>query len=368
MKRALVLSLICVLGLGFSGLAASLTGFWDTDVTIDPTKASFADAIGLTSKLSVTYTVGDWAFTSLTTLSELGWTAQEFDVAGVLGAFTLDSTLKFDPTPPNPSFTSWNTVASVSIAGVSFSADFTLDSTGTSLDLIASGTAGDVTVTGTLTLGSGDGCDFDFNEVVIDLGFPFCCADVWASIAFDCYGFEYANFGTNGIVVPLLPYLTIDAEVDFTIQTKSFVLTPHLDFGDFACFDLGITFATSGGTFPNPLVIGDISISSISLTCDIGAVTFTGVTDYNGGLGPTGYKNYWEYYSIATKDDGCCGPFSFDLSIYFLDGGVALFDVGLIDANMSLQIASQFTFNMGLMIDVNAGAFTQWTVGFLVEW
>jgi len=366
MKRALVLSLICVLGLGFSSLAASLTGYWDTDVSIDPQQANFNAAISLDSVLSVTYTVGDWAFTSLTTLDETGWIGQEFDVAGVLGAFTIDSTLIFDPDVP--SFTSWETNAGVSIAGVSFGADFTLSDTGTKLVLSGDGVAGDVTVGVDVTLGDGVDCDFDFNEVVIDLGFPFCCADVWAEVAFNCSGFEYANFGTKGIVIPLLPYLTLDAEVDFTMQTKSFSLTPHLDFGDFACFDLDISFATSGGTYPTPLVIGDISISGISLTCDIGAVTFTGVTDYAGGLGPEGFENYWEYYSISTNDDACCGPFTFDLSIYFKDGGLKLFDVGLIDANMSLQVATQFTFNMGLMIDVNLGTFTQWTVGFLVEW
>jgi len=45
-----------------------------------------------------------------------------------------------------------------------------------------------------------------------------------------------------------------------------------------------------------------------------------------------------------------------------------LFDIALIDANMTLQVASQFTFNMGLMIDVDGGAFTQWTLGFEVTW
>jgi len=34
----------------------------------------------------------------------------------------------------------------------------------------------------------------------------------------------------------------------------------------------------------------------------------------------------------------------------------------------AVQIAAQFLFNMGLEIDVNAGAFTLWTVGFYVTW
>jgi hypothetical protein len=363
MKRALVLSLICVLGLGFSSLAASLTGYWDTDVTIDPQQTNFNDAIGLTSELSVTYTVGDWAFTSLTNLDETGWTGQEFDVAGVLGAFTLDSTLIFDPA--TPAFTSWETIAGVSIAGVSFSSDFTLDSSGTQIVLSGSGVAGDVTVGVDVTLGSGDGCDFDFNEVVINIGFPFCCADIAAEIAFDCSGFEYVEFSTGGIAVPNLPWLTIDAVLHFTMDEKTLTLSPNVDFGDFACIDLDIDIDYTGGDMED-LSINSFVISGLSLTCDIGAVTFTGVSSFDGGLGPN--EAYWEGYTIETSDDACCGPFSFDLSIWFLDGGTKLFDVGLIDANMELQVATQFTFNMGLQVNVESGSFTQWTVGFLVEW
>jgi len=362
MKRALVLSLICVLGLGFSSLAASLTGFWDTDVTIDPTQASFADAIGLTSEISVTYTVGDWAFTSLTTLKDTGWTGQEFDVAGVLGAFSIGSTLLFDPT--GPSFTSWNTDIGVSIAGVSFGADFTLKENDTTLILTAGGVAGDVTVDGTLTLGSGEGCDFDFSSVLIEVGFPFCCADISAAIAFDCSGFDYVEFKTLGIVVPAIPWLTLDATLTFYTDLKTLTISPNFDFGDFACFDIDIDVAA--GTGGGALSLGDLTIMGIGLTCDIGGVTFEGYSTWdteNLYLG-----KYWEYYMISTKDDGCCGPFSFDLGFYFLNPGSALFDLGLIDANMTLQVSTQFAFNMGLQVDVETNAFTQWTVGFMVEW
>ena len=57
MKRALVISLICVLGLAFSGLAATLSGSWDTDVTIDPQQTNFNDAISIDSILTVAYSV-----------------------------------------------------------------------------------------------------------------------------------------------------------------------------------------------------------------------------------------------------------------------------------------------------------------------
>ena len=105
----------------------------------------------------------------------------------------------------------------------------------------------------------------------------------------------------------------------------------------------------------------------IGFTCDIGAVTFEGYS-YLGEVLPASLSPYWEYYIISTNDDACCGPFAFDLGFYFLKGGAKLFDIALIDANMSLQVASQFSFNMGLEINVETGAFTLWTVGFEVTW
>jgi len=368
MKRALVLSLICVLGLGFSSLAASLTGSWDTDVTIDPTQTSFAAAIGLTSNITVNYKVGDWTFTSLTKLTDAGWIGQQFGTVGVLGAFSLGSTLIFDP--GNVAFSSWQTTASVSIAGVSFGANFLLGDDpatvavedGTMLTLSASGVAGDVSVGGVVTLGDGFDCDFDFSSVVINVGFPFCCADISAEIAFDCTGFNYVSFGTTGIAVPSIPWLSLDALVKFTVNEKTLTLTPNVDFGDIACFSLDLDIAAAPVT-NGPLTIGDITINGIGLTCTIGdTVTFTGYTDY------TGTSDYYEWYKISTANTACCGPFSFDLGFYFNQGGSALFDLGMIDANMTLQVATQFAFNMGLKVDVDAGAFTLWTVGFLVTW
>jgi len=363
MKRALVLSLICVLGLGFSSLAASLTGYWDTDVTIDPTQADFSAALTLDSELGVTYTVGDWAFTSITTIDDSGWVGQTFDAAGVLGAFTIGSTLEFDPSIP--SFTSWEVVAGVSIAGVSFGADFMLEPGVTYLTLTGSGVAGDVTVDVEVDLGSGLGCDFDFSGVTIDLGFPFCCADVYSELYLSCTGFQYVTFGVKDIAFPTVPWLSLDAEIMFTIDEKTLTLTPVFNPGDFACFTLDIDFAYDYDV-EGALEIGAFSITGIGLECEIGGVSFSGHSTWD----PENLflDTYWEYYRIATTDDACCGPFSFDLSIYFLEGGVRLFDVSLIDANMSLQVASQFAFTMGMTIDTEINAFTAWTIGFVITW
>jgi len=181
MKRALVLSLICVLGLAVTGFAATLNGYWDTDVSIDPQQTNFNDAISLTSELEVVYTVGDWTFTSDTTLSQYGWVWQDFYVSGVLGAFSIASELYFDPNVP--AFEYWQVNADVAIAGVSFGAEFDLWQNDADLWLTASGMAGDISIDVELVLGYWTACDFDFSWVIIEIGFPFCCADIAAEIA-----------------------------------------------------------------------------------------------------------------------------------------------------------------------------------------
>jgi hypothetical protein len=350
--------------LAFSGLAATLSGSWDTDVTIDPQQTNFNDAITLASVLTVAYTVGDWTFTSVTKLNQDGWTDQDFAVAGVLGAFSITSALDF--VPATPAFGSWKTTASVAIAGVSFGMTFELKGNDTFLTLTGSGVAGDVSVDVSVSFGDDDEeCDLDWTGVTIDLGFPFCCADIDLEVKFDCTGFLSATFTAGGIAIPNLPWVTIDAELVFTMTEKTLTLSPDFDFGAIACFDLYFSVDTTGN-----LTIGDISIDGIGISCDIGAVSFTGLSYWGTGTKPGALKNtiYWEVYTIETNDDACCGPFGFDLSFYFLNGGIRLFDVALIDANMTLQVAAQFLFNMGLEINVNTGAFSQWTIGFLVTW
>ncbi len=236
----------------------------------------------------------------------------------------------------------------------------------TTLELVGAGSAGNVDVSVDLMLGSGEGCDFNFAGIDIEVDFPFCCANVISKISFDCDGFNDVTFEVDGIALPALPWVTLDALLTFTVTEKTLVLTPNFDFGAVACFDIYITQLAEGN-----LTISDITISGIGLSCEIGGVEFTGISYWGTGTKPGLLKGtpYWEAYQIKTTDDGCCGPFNFDVTIYFLQNGLQLFDVAEIVANMSIQVATQFTFSTGISIDLTATpAFTNWTIGFLVEW
>jgi hypothetical protein len=122
--------------------------------------------VNLTSSIDLDYTIGDWVFGATSGFDRLGWSSMSFDVAGVLGAFTLTGVMNFEPrtvtkavwtyadglgatTFTTPIFPSWEGcwfgdetyveytygaafddlkfVASVSIAGVSIEALFFLN-------------------------------------------------------------------------------------------------------------------------------------------------------------------------------------------------------------------------------------------------
>jgi hypothetical protein len=354
MKKALVLSLAAVLGLGFASFAQTLSGSWDTSIIIDPA----VPTVTIESELVVTYAVSGWSFTSTTAVDGTGWTDQAFEVVGALGAFSIGSSLVFDPVLV--AFDSWEVTTGLSLAGVAIDGTFTLEPGVTTLVLEANGTAGSVNVGVDLTLGGVD-CSFDFSEVVITVDFPFCCAEISSEIAFNCEeGFDYVSFAVDGIALPGISWVTLDALLTFTVDLKTLTLTPAFDFGATACFDIYLSTPTE--------IFGNVTVDGIGLECEIGGVSFTGISYWGAGTKP-GILNgtgYWEAYQIATTDDGCCGPFNFEITIFFDHGG-ELFDVAELDAAFDIQISTQFTFGMSIEY-IMATGFNSWSLDFLVEW
>ena len=409
MKRALVFSLILAGGLGFAGFAQTLSGSWDTDVILDLTATNWADGITINTEILVDYVVGDWTFSSETDILNGVWSNQDFDFAGVLGAFTIGGDIEF--LPASVAFQRMDVDASVSIAGVTFGAAFHLWPDNVYLELSGSGVAGDVSIDVTVGFGDnlyliadpGDGCDLDFSYLDIDVTFPFCCADVSAGLRFGCDGFQWAEFCIDALTIENLPWLTLGACVTFQTSGKTFVFTPDIDLGLIGCdFDLYYHFGEGvnvyGETAANQAwTLSSLTFDGIQIACEIGGVSFTGITFFptywNNGSGPAGvymygYDGYayyfpgilygfegfgthpgpfWEAYQIATTDDGCCGPFAFDVTVFFgAEGG--LFDVAYFVANMEIQLASQFTFTLGLETDVANDEVNELSLGFEVTW
>ena len=162
MKKAIVIGITMILGLGFTALAGPLSGSWASSLVVDPAASSFTS---LTSTLAVDYTVSGWTFGSSSSFTLTGFSSQSFTAGGSFGAFTLSSTMVFDPmavtekiytafwaaqdyplirliikripaaticpitytTVTEPKFLTWKTEGSISIGGVELGVLFYID-------------------------------------------------------------------------------------------------------------------------------------------------------------------------------------------------------------------------------------------------
>jgi len=409
MKRALVLSLGLLLVFGFAAFAqGELTGSWNTTITINPAGEvpdtdldPTNDFFQFDSELEITYSVGGWSFTSTTGVDSTGWAWQDFAVAGSFGAFDVSGGMILSPLGDDLAYPEWIWMdTGFTFGAVDIGIDFDLYERDIRLCLEMAATTGLVDISaelcfgdlpmhplygypgdsdvgypyapyGPVAFGTGDNdeCDLDWSGASITVDFPFCCADVSATLALDCDGFDEACFSVDGIVVANIPWFTLRAELCFILETKTLTLSPEFDFGADVCFDVYIEADDSSVDAPTYLYLPSIAIVGLGLECEIGGVSFSGVSYWGAAAyapAPLYGTSYWEAYTIATTEDACCGPFDFDVTIFF-DQGDFLFDVAAFKANFSYELGANFIFSMGLDYTAASGL-TLWEIGFEILW
>ena len=96
-RRAWVLGLAVVAGLACAATAQSLGGTWNTDIILDLTAGPWPAGVNIDTEITVEYVVGEWTFGSETDIEDGVWTNQDFDFAGVLGAYAISGDLEFEP-------------------------------------------------------------------------------------------------------------------------------------------------------------------------------------------------------------------------------------------------------------------------------
>jgi len=365
--RSSILGLTLIMALGVFVHAQVITGSWETEILIDPQAVDIPTFLDFSTDLTVTYEIAGWAFTSFTQLDDTGWIDQTFSAGGVLGAYSFGSSLDFDPAG---SFESWEVTAGVSTAGMTFDSSFTLIEQDVTLTLGGRGSTGLVEVDVETTFGGDDNdiCDLIWSGLDVTVEFLFCCAEVTSTIEFNCDGFEYLTFDVDGIQIPNLPWLVIDAELAFDLQSKSLTLSPGFDFGTYLCFDIYVSPESSGGKGPEEVLsFESFSVDGLGIECELGTVTFTGISYWGDTGKPGALGEYWEMYQIASNDDGCCGPFSFEIAVFFDQTSNNLGDVALFTAETELGVSEQFEFSLGVEIDAMAGTI-ELSAGFVVTW
>jgi hypothetical protein len=374
LKKALVLAIVMVLGLGTLAFAGPLSGSWDTEICfgmLQPGCEETTEDISLLfsnfeSALTIDYSVCGWVFESVSVFGLCGWEEQGFTVEGTMGAFTFESDLTF--LPAHAAFDRWYSAGSVSIAGVDLTGGFVLDAYGAGWAFGISGVAGACELAADVYFNSyldpwGDlqafGTEqtpsycFCFENVEFSASFPFCCLEtVDVSIGFSNTGFDGVTFSLAGVEVPGLAWLALDIDLTFDDGAlgKYLAIEPNLSFGDVICleFHWDIVMDSWNSGLPGyGYVIDGLRLWGIELgfdACDLGqGVAFSSFTlldwPYHyfapslDGYDSNDYllfdslgdylawlicDTYWEKFSIESSSDACCGgAFGFDLNVYF---------------------------------------------------
>ena len=181
-----------------------------------------------------------------------------------------------------------------------------------------------------------------------------------------------------------MPWLSLDVDLTFDLQTKSLVLTPRLSLGEVFCVELYAELDWDASTW----LIDGIGFYGIELACELGPVTVRDVavfdlnryaitTEAYGSTverlidaieeGHDVYPDYWELFSIAYRGDGCCGgDMMFLLNVYFDDASASLFDWAMTHVEAAIPLADAFSFTLA-MEAIPAGI-DSLTFGFHVDW
>lgn len=333
MKKALVISLLVVVGLGLAAFAGPLSGCWDLGTKLVVNKATEAVSMAwFGSTLTLDYTTCGWTFGSTAKFDKHAFYNLFFEAAGSVGAFGFYSALDF--VPQTPSFKFLVGFADLSIAGVSLYAGGMVynfnhstalaPNTGIGYVVGGYGVAGDCSIwveaqfnaaakIGTIYwYGYDTMIDwllyFDTDECVwykpgwavqtatcmipwsgldVYVEYPFACFDLLTTLAFDCEkGFDKVCFYVDDICTGLDWLLLDDLNICFEVQTKSVCGQFELVLSDCVCFTPYLSLVMDGN---NDYITG-IALNALTIEYDMGqGVTFKAGTMFNREWGDTGF-------------------------------------------------------------------------------
>jgi len=427
LKKALVVAMVMVLGLGVLAFAGPLSGSWSSSITFDPDPTLIVKSFS--SVVQVDYIAGGWTFGSTAIFNLDAFDNLYFSAEGVLGAFSFKSMLDFEP--QTPSFNSWINAGSVSIAGLNLYGVFMVDNVGTAdIPLIGtgmllggSGSAGDVTITAQAQFNMVDyayyfwaygydwaiskfayescgtwykpgfpfyvqteSCTLSWSGLDIYVDIPFTCFTAMAYVSFSCTnGFE--GFGAEIYDIDLgLGWVTLsEIDIDFTVTSKAVSTFFGLTLGDVLCFTpylsldgigteiqgitlnaLLLSYSFNGVTFKAGEIFDNVWASSLGGAPHTYGFTSSGTLSYTADC--IYNSAYDEYFAVEIDGDSCCGG-GFGVSIFnWFDTGDSsqIFDWMETTASLEIGLGSNTTFSTGLSLD--GGGLNTLTLRFEFTW
>jgi len=327
---------------------------------------------GLTSSLSLVYTVDIFRFESYSSFSLAGWTSQRFVGSFPLGdTIRVRSTLSFNPAAP--SFTSFLADTRLALVGLTLTHRLYLAGTPAAsyTHLQASGRMDDLSFTSTWRF---DLPDIKFQSWILDTRFPLpvCGLSARSRFRFDKSGFDYISFTVGDILLPWFEYPTfavyLRTTTTFTTTDKTVDLSVLLRSRWECCVRLFVDLATedSDSTFSGLDIFG----FEIRMTLANG-IELRSATSFDPARNSrvTGYRDFFEVLTLTGPVPACCGaPGRWRVAFYFHDEpGVSLFGWGQTEIDYEFSLNENMRFSTALTVR-NDSPVWELSVGLRLHW
>lgn len=342
-----VLILFPILGISSSGMAESLSGNWDNQLTLKPD--NILD--GYSSTLQVDFRKGRMDFSSISKFSLSKLKKQEFEFGYSYANYSLDIDSKFDPS--NLRLSSVSGTATVSLLDVVLSDKLELNyNAGSdqydskSTFIVVGNISGGITAELTTVFGGGgSGASLPYKSTKWEMwGQSIGCVDFSSTTKFNSStGFKKstAEFGINS------PSLPISFSVDLTFKNNSKSVSLNPSIGQ----DWGFIDVYTGLDWSQPdiegLVIKGFGLSGVSLGSSTFSSYFTlgnyDVHDINNN-----YKDGYDQVISLSAD----GDIGLSLDLYGNSDSGGVLGMSFFKGSSSFSVTRGVNFGMAVEMDL----------------
>lgn len=416
-KRMIVVAVVATALFGLTLLAAGpFSGSWSNEVLIEVGANLFKS---FDSVLHLDYSFGGLVATSESEIYLAGgFVWQGFGMSGQLGAFNLQTDVLFGPSTSD--FIYSQAIVTMSLAGVDLGfyfaqlSDAVLGGPASGVAFRLAGSVGAidvvsvtefgariqdddvdgitiyhaatglyksyvtnpiVLVTSDSTCTTGGNKGFTGEKVSLS-GLSFgCVEDIETTLYMTQDGFDSFTVDLTGIDIGIA-WLALDFELVFTLDTKSWSMTPTFVVGESICIDTYIevlTDAPDHTLYDSFTSITGIAVYGFGLVCSWNGVTVKDLTvldtssyvittpEYGSVIeeiataldeGHAIYSDYWEMLSIEVTRPGCCGgDFTFLANTYFSKTATSLFGWGMTYVETKVPFGSSLFLSGSLAIE-----------------
>jgi len=231
----------------------------------------------LEAEMAAELALGDWEASLKTTLDEDIWDGLAFEITRDCESLEIGSRVRFEPHKDR--FRDWRTEIAWALDALEIEIEHTLTRTRQWLTLQAAWAPGPLEIAARSRLRSTVCKPLVFYDARIQAEFPLCEMDTAIEVEVNEDGFDAATFELDDLVLARLPWLSLDVEVQRTVEGKILKISPTVTLGEMTCIELELE-AHEGAGLAGALRLTELAFDFTLASVDVDATVLANPDDW----------------------------------------------------------------------------------------